>query len=143
MRMAPKTFGVFAVRARARSIGIGALSSVRMCAQCACAHGVYLLVDHCFSCTCTASIVFLLYTVRARTVYSTIVVLLSVRMCTVRNNNPCLNFCGCARNLSPCFKKMFQKRCCCLLLQKIVIWYKKITPKPPPTASVYQPTTTL
>jgi len=49
-----------------------------------------------------ASIVFSLYTVRARTVYSTIVVLLSVRMRTVRNNNSCLNFRACARNLSPC-----------------------------------------
>jgi len=44
---------------------------------------------------------FSLYTVRARTVYSTIVVLLSARMRTVRNNNSCLNFRACARNLSP------------------------------------------
>ena len=121
MRTAPKTIGVFAVHARARSIGIGALSSVRTCARCACAHGVYLLVDHCFSCACTASIVFLLYTVRARTVYSTIVVLLSVRMCTVRNNNPCLNFCGCARNLSPCFKKISKSDVVVFCCKKIVI----------------------
>jgi len=70
---------------------------------CACAHGVYLLVDHCFPGACTASKArFSLYIVRTCTVYRTIAVSLSVRMRTVRNTNSWLNFRACARNVSPC-----------------------------------------
>ena len=59
----PNTFGAFAVRARARCTGY---------VPCACAHGVYLLVDHCFPCACTASKDrFSLYTVQTCTVYRT------------------------------------------------------------------------
>jgi len=91
MRTAPNTFGALAVRARAQSIS---LHFVRT-----------LLVDHCFPCTCTAiKARFSLFTVRTCTVYRTIVVLLSVRMRTVRNTNSWLNFRACARNVSPCFK---------------------------------------
>jgi len=72
-----------------------ALSSVRMQARCISAcwplFSVHVHGKHRF---------FAIH--RARMVNSTIVVLLPVRMHTVCNNNLCLNFRACARNLSPC-----------------------------------------
>ena len=73
-----------------------ALSSVRMCTRCTACWPLFSMRVHGKQVS-----FFSLYTVRARTVYSTIVVLLSARMRTVRNNNSCLNFRACARNLSP------------------------------------------